>query len=92
MILTKGTASRIQDRSLFTLLFLLVGTLSLLPLARLLFEAVAPNGIPSLAAVSEVFGNPVTWRATVHSLEISLGGTLLATVIGLVVALVVGLG
>lgn len=92
MILTKGTASRIQDRSLFTLLFFLVGTLSLLPLARLLFEAVAPNGIPSLAAISKVFSNPVTWRATAHSLEISLGGTLLATVIGLVIALVVGLG
>ena len=92
MILTKGTASRIQDRSLFTLLFLLVGTLSLLPLARLLFEAVAPNGVPSFAAISKVFSNPVTWRATAHSLEISFGGTLLATVIGLVVALVVGLG
>ncbi|MBI3503541.1 MAG: iron ABC transporter permease [Proteobacteria bacterium] len=92
MLLSKGTASRIQDRSLFALLFLLVGTLSLLPLVRLLLEAAAPGGHPSLAALSAVFANPVTWRATAHSIEIALGGTMLATAIGVAIALVVGLG
>ena len=61
-------------------------------MARLLLEAVAPSGHPSLATLKAVFSNPVTWRATRHSLEISLGGTFLATVIGAVVALAVGLG
>jgi len=92
MRLTGGEVSRIQDRTLFTILFLLVAGLSLLPLARLLIEAVAPGGNFSLASFARVFSSSATWRATGHSLETSFGGTVLATVLGVAVALAVGLG
>ncbi|MBL8807511.1 MAG: iron ABC transporter permease [Rhodospirillales bacterium] len=67
----------------------LVAFLAVLPLARLLIEAFAPQGYPTISILEDVFRNPTTWRATVHSLEISFGGTILATAIGVSVALAV---
>lgn len=88
----KTLLPKLQDWGLLAALVALVGALSLLPLARLLFEAFAPGGDPSLATLEKVLASPVTWRATFHSLEIAIGGTFLATAIGVVVALIVGLG
>jgi iron(III) transport system permease protein len=90
--MAKALRLKLQDWGLLAVLVALVAALSLLPLARLLFEAVAPGGVPSIATIEKVFSNPATWRATGHSLEISIGGTLVATLIGVVVALIVGLG
>ncbi|MDQ6618158.1 MAG: iron ABC transporter permease [Pseudomonadota bacterium] len=69
----------------------MVGVLSVLPLGRLALEAVAPGGIPSTQAITRVLANSATWRATEHSLVTAFGGTLLAVLIGGVVALVVAL-
>jgi iron(III) transport system permease protein len=60
----------------------LVVLLSVVPMARLLVEAVLPGGGPSLQPLREVLGDPATWRATRHSLEVGVAGTLLATLIG----------
>ncbi|MBL8808368.1 MAG: iron ABC transporter permease [Rhodospirillales bacterium] len=90
--MSKAFRLKLQDWGLLAALVALVAALSLLPLGRLLFEALAPGGTPSIATFEKVFSNPVTWRATGHSLEISIGGTILATAIGVVVALLVGLG
>ena len=79
----RGGLSGIQDRVLFAALIVVVGILSLLPLARLLVEAIAPQGRPSLTTMAAVFSSPATWKATAHSIEISVGGTVLATVLGM---------
>ena len=60
----------------------LVVLLSVVPMARLLVEAVLPGGGPSLQPLREVLSDPATWRATRHSLEVGVAGTLLATLIG----------
>lgn len=60
----------------------LVVLLSVVPMARLLVEAVLPGGGPSLQPLREVLSDPATWRATWHSLEVGVAGTLLASLIG----------
>jgi iron(III) transport system permease protein len=86
-----GFRERAEEYSLLWALVLVVGVLSLLPLARLLVEGVAPNGNPSTAALSSVLSNPTTWIATQHSLTTALGGTVLAVLIGGTVAMLVSL-
>lgn len=65
----------------------LVALLSVLPMGRLLLEAVLPGGTPSAAPLIEVMSSPATWRATRHSLEVGIAGTLVATAIGAAAAL-----
>jgi iron(III) transport system permease protein len=65
----------------------LVVLLSVVPMARLLVEAVLPGGGPSLQPLRDVLSDPATWRATRHSLEIGFAGTALATLIGAMAAL-----
>lgn len=73
------------------LLVLLVLALSVAPLARLVWEAIAPGGAISGAAFETVWNSPSTWRALRNSLETSFGATLVALLAGSLVALVVTL-
>ena len=82
---------RFETRALLATLVVVVALLSMLPLARLAFEAIAPGGVPSLDATSRVLGDATTWSAAGHSVATAVGGTLLATVLGSIVALLVGL-
>ncbi|HZP88761.1 MAG TPA: iron ABC transporter permease [Burkholderiales bacterium] len=86
-----GVSERAQDYTLLWLLVLVVGVLSVLPLARLLLEGIAPAGRWSMSAIERVLNAPATWTATQHSLLTAIGGTLLAAAIGTTVALVVSL-
>jgi iron(III) transport system permease protein len=86
-----GWRARAEDTALLWGLVGLVAILSVLPLARLLFEGIAPGGHLSTTALSRVLGSSTTWIATRHSLVTAFGGTLVAVVIGSVVALVVAL-
>lgn len=63
----------------------------LLPLGRLLLEAVAPGGEPGTAALRAMLGNPATWRAFGNTLQVAAGATLLATLVGGAVGLLVAL-
>lgn len=81
----------IEPLALLWALVAVVLVLSALPLARLVLEAVAPGGAWSMQALRSVLANPTTWTATQHSLVTALGGTALATVIGVVVAVAVSL-
>jgi iron(III) transport system permease protein len=65
--------------------------LSVLPMARLALEGIAPGGIVSLEPLQRTLKNPTTWIATAHSLVTALGGTFIAVVIGGGVALIVSL-
>ncbi len=86
-----GWRERVEDTALLWGLVGVVVILSVLPLARLLFEGIAPDGHVSTAALARVLGSSTTWVATRHSLVTAFGGTLVAVVIGSVVALVVAL-
>jgi iron(III) transport system permease protein len=86
-----GVRGRAEDYALLWSLVLVVAVLSVLPLARLLFEGIAPGGTLSTQALTRVLSSPATWTATRHSLVTALGGTLLAVLIGGTVGLVVAL-
>ena len=88
---TAGLRGRFEDYALLWGLLFVVSILSVLPLARLLFEGLASNGEFSLQAASRILSNSTTWIATRHSLVTAFGGTSLAVVIGGAVALVVSL-
>jgi len=70
---------------------LVVAVLSVLPMARLAIEGIAPAGVVSFEPLQRTLANPTTWIATGHSLITALGGTFLAVVIGGGVALIVSL-
>lgn len=91
MVTEGGLREHAEDYTLLWGLVLVVGVLSVLPLARLLLEGIAPNGEVSGQALLRVLSSGATWTATGHSLITALGGTVLAVVIGGVVALVVSL-
>ena len=86
-----GVRGRAEDYALLWSLVLVVAVLSVLPLARLLLEGIAPGGALSAQALTRVLSSPATWIATRHSLVTALGGTLLAVLIGGTVGLVVAL-
>ena len=73
------------------MLVAIVAILSLLPLARLLLEGIAPGGRFSTAALEACSSSATTWTAAQHSLVTACGGTALAVLIGATVALLVGL-
>ncbi len=79
------------EQALFAFLVLFVALVAVLPLARLLWEALAPGGQPSLATAEEVLTRRSTWRATLHSLEVSLGGTVISLLLGSFFAFIVAL-
>jgi hypothetical protein len=88
---TAGWRERAEETALLWALVAIVAVLSLLPLARLLFEGVAPGGRFSTAALSSVLSSDTTWTATRHSVVTACGGTVLAELIGATVAVLVGL-
>ncbi|MGL4243142.1 MAG: ABC transporter permease [Beijerinckiaceae bacterium] len=80
-----------QDQVTLILLAVLVAALSVTPLVRLLWEAVAPGGALSGSAFERVWSSPAVWRAFRNSLETSFGATALALASGTIVALIVTL-
>jgi len=86
-----GGRERVEDLALLWGLVGVVAILSVLPLARLLLEGIAPNGQFSTAAFTRVLASPSTWTATRHSLVTAVGGTIVAVTIGAVVATLVAL-
>jgi iron(III) transport system permease protein len=80
-----------QDQVTLILLAIFVATLSIAPLTRLVFEAIAPGGSFSTSAFQRAWNSPIVWVALRNSLETSLGATLMAVLFGGLVALVVTL-
>lgn len=79
------------ERLLLWLLILLVFILSVVPMARLLWEGIAPGGIPDLARIEEILSSRSTWRATRGTLETAIAGTTISLVLGGAFALAVAL-
>ena len=88
---TTGWRERAEETALLWVLVAIVAILSLLPLARLLVEGVAPGGRFSTAALTSVLSSASTWTAARNSLVTACGGTMLAVLIGATVAVLVGL-
>ena len=82
---------RFESYGLLWGLLLVVGILSVAPLARLLAEGIAPQGHFSAGALERVFSSAATWTATRHSLLTALGGTFVALAVGGVIAVMVAL-
>lgn len=68
-----------------------VAAVSVAPMLRLVWEAVAPGGRLSVAAFERVAASPAIWIALRNSLETAFGATILAVLFGGVVALLVTL-
>ncbi len=83
--------SRGQERALTAGVVFAIVILSILPMLRLVRELVLPGGTFSTAAIDAGLASSATWVATGHTIVVGLGGTLLAVVLGTVVALVVTL-
>ncbi len=69
----------------------LVALVSVWPLARLVWEALAPQGALDLAIMRRVLDSPATWRAVGRTLDTSVSGTAVSVVLGVAFALVVTL-
>lgn len=65
--------------------------LAVVPIARLVQEAIAPGGHLDLGVIGSVLQSPAVWRAGRNTLVVSLGGTALALALGGAFALVVSL-
>ncbi|MBL8669172.1 MAG: ABC transporter permease subunit, partial [Alphaproteobacteria bacterium] len=78
-------------RATFIILLLFVSAVSLLPLARLVLEGMAPGGRWDPAAALGALGSRAAWRATIGSLETSIGGTAMALLLGGAMALLVAM-
>ena len=83
--------SRGQEMALTAAVAVAVLVLSILPMLRLIREIVFPGGTLSMAAIDSGLSNPATWVATGHTIFVGVCGTLLAVVLGTLVALVVTL-
>lgn len=83
--------SRGQEKVLTAGVVIAILLLSILPMLRLIKEIVLPGGELSSAAVSAGLASSSTWIATWHTIVVGVGGTVLAVVLGTVVALVVTL-
>ena len=83
--------ARAQLGGTFWALVFAIAIISILPIVRLVIEAVAPAGVLSVKPTIDVFSNPQTSIATANSLIVSIGGTALAVMIGSTVAFLVSL-
>ncbi|MET3660883.1 ABC transporter permease [Aquamicrobium ahrensii] len=83
--------SRGQEMALTVAVVVVIVLLSLLPMLRLIKEIVAPGGTISDTAIRLGLASPATWTATVNTLVVGFGGTVLAVLLGTFVALLVTL-
>ena len=79
------------ERAIFVVLVVLVSGLSVVPMIRLVLESIAPGGQFGTGVLLEVLDARSTWRATWHSLETAVGGTVVSVLLGGAFALLVAL-
>ncbi len=92
-IALSGDRPRFLEGERLLLLFVVayVGLFSVLPLGRLMAEAFLPQGRLGFDLVIDVLSSRSAVRATVNTLEASLGATLVSLLLGAAAALVVSL-
>lgn len=80
--MASGNAASPTFRLSTLAVLILIGLLSLLPMARLVIAAVAPGGEVDLSAFLDRLARPASLRAMWHTLDTAFFGALLAMLIG----------
>ena len=80
-----------SERWVLWLLALAIGLLSIAPLARLIWAAIAPAGVPDSERLLQLLATPRVLRATGNTLIIALASTGLALLLGTLAAWLVAL-
>lgn len=80
-----------SETSILWLLALLIGLLSIAPLTRLIWAAIAPEGMPDMARIGQLLSSTKVLRATGNTLGIALAATAMAVVLGTLAAWLVAL-
>ena len=80
-----------SETSILWLLALLIGLLSIAPLTRLIWAAIAPEGVPDMARIGQLLSSTKVLRATGNTLGIALAATAMAVVLGTLAAWLVAL-
>jgi len=85
-----STAPASEQAVLFSIIAI-VTILSAVPMGRLMLEGVAPGGSFGLTVAQDVLTTRSTWIAAWHSIQVAVGGTIIAVLLGGTVALLVAL-
>jgi len=80
-----------SERAVLWFLALMIGILSVAPLTRLVWAAIAPEGIFDAARLLHIIGTQKVLQATFNTIGIALSATLLAMLTGTLAALLVAL-
>ncbi|NWA61771.1 iron ABC transporter permease [Pantoea sp. B9002] len=80
-----------SERLILALLVLLIGLLSVAPLMRLVWTAIAPNGVPDIARLTRLLASDRVLIASGNTLLIALSSTLISVVLGTAAAWLVAL-
>lgn len=80
-----------SEQGMLWVLTLLIGLLSVAPLGRLVWTALAPEGVPDLTRLQQLTGTTRVLRATGNTLTIALAATVIAIVVGTLGAWLVAL-
>ncbi|KQN52121.1 ModB [Serratia sp. Leaf50] len=80
-----------SERAALWFLALMIGTLSVAPLTRLVWAAIAPEGVLDVARLLHLIGTQKVLQATFNTVGIALTATLLAMLTGTLAALLVAL-
>lgn len=89
---TARKAPRVNsERLILVLMVLLIGLLSVAPLMRLVWTAIAPNGVPDIARLTRLLASDRVLIASGNTLLIALSSTLISVVLGTAAAWLVAL-
>ena len=80
-----------SERLILALLVLLIGLLSVAPLMRLVWTAIAPSGVPDIARLTRLLASDRVLIASANTLLIALSSTLISVVLGTAAAWLVAL-
>ncbi|MGE9551737.1 ABC transporter permease [Erwinia amylovora] len=80
-----------SERGVLWLLTLLISLLSIAPLSRLVWTAIAPDGVPDLDRLLHLVSTPRVMRAAGNTLWIAFAATAVAVVLGTLAAWLVAL-
>lgn len=83
--------SRLGEFALLALLVVFVGVLSVAPLLRLTHAALAPDGYFDINRLVALLGGARVWQATINTVGIAIGATIISCVVGTAAALLVAL-
>lgn len=79
------------ERAVLWLLALMIGVLSIAPLGRLVWAAIAPDGVLDLNRLGHLVSTQKVWQATLNTLKIAVAATALSMLAGTLAALLVAL-